>query len=134
MEPTQRCLLPVGRHPLAQRLPCHRTAMTRLPLARNQPVASTAAVLPVSRLGKPVTRLAEPCVGQGWVQNNENTTVAQRCAGDRQLYPVLRTRWHAARVCQSLHVSGDLVCGDCAQLARVRYQSSLDSDREQLDQ
>ena len=50
--------------------------MTRLPLPRNQPVATTAAALPVSRLGKPDTRLAEPCVGQGWVQNDENTTVA----------------------------------------------------------
>src|ERR1035441_3417663 len=96
MESTQRCLLPVGLHPLAQRLPCHRTAMIRLPPPRNQPVATTAAALPVSRLGKPDTRLAEPCVGQGWVQNNENTSVAQRCTGDRQLYQVLRTRWHAA--------------------------------------
>ena len=50
--------------------------LNRLPLPRNQPVATTAAALPVSRLGKPDTRLAEPCVGQGWVQNNENTTVA----------------------------------------------------------
>src|SRR5271165_5234230 len=114
-------LLAVSPHPLSQRLPCHRTAMTRLPLARNQPVATTAAVLPVSRLGKPATRLAEPCVGQGWVQNNENTTVAQRCTGDRQFYPVLRTRWHVARIRQSRHAPSDLVCGDCAQLARLRH-------------
>src|ERR1039458_3896604 len=106
MESTQRCLLPVGLHPLAQRLPCHRTAMTLLPLPRNQPVATTAAALPVSRLGKPVTRLAEPCVGQGWVQNNENATIAQRCTGNRQLYPVLRTEEHTSEL-QSLR---HLVC------------------------
>src|SRR5271157_1933836 len=114
-------LLAVSPHPLAQCVLLHRATTIRLPLPRNQPVATTAAVLPVSRLGKPDTRLAEPCVGQGWVQNNENTTGAQRRTGDRQLYPVLRTRWHAARIRQSRHVSGDLVCGDCAQLARVRY-------------
>src|SRR5271165_3653868 len=109
MESTQLCLLPVGLHPLAQRLPCHRTAMIRLPLPRNQPVATAAAVLPVSRLGKPDARLAERCVGQGWVQNNENTPVAQRRTGDRQLYPVLRTRWHVARIRQSRHVPRDFV-------------------------
>src|SRR5208337_4442513 len=87
--------------PPAQCVLLHRAAMIRLPLPRNQPVATAAAVLAVSRLGKPDTRLAEPCVGQGWVQNNENATIAPRCTGDRQLYPVLRTRWHVARIRQS---------------------------------
>src|SRR5271165_4946130 len=114
-------LLAVSPHPLAQCVLLHRAETIRLPLPRNQPVATTAAALPVSRLGKLVTRLAEPCVGQEWVRNNENATVAQRRTGDRQLHQVLRTRWHVARIRQSLHVSGDLVCGDCAQLTRVRY-------------
>src|SRR5208283_4010588 len=110
-QPLQRCLLAVKTLPLVQRLPLNRAATIRLPLPRNQAVATTAAALPVLRLGKPDTRLAEPCAGQGWVQNDEKTTVAKRSAGDYQLYPVLRTRRHAARIRQSRHVSGDLVCG-----------------------
>src|ERR1019366_8044346 len=120
-QPLQRCLPAVNPTQLVQLLPLKRAATIRLPLLGNQPMAITAEALPASRLGKPDTRLAEPCVGRGWVQNNENTTVAQRRTGDRELYPVLRTRRYAARIRQSRHVSGDLVCSDCAQLTRVRH-------------
>src|SRR5271157_4397704 len=120
-QPLQRCLLAVKTLPLVQRLPLNRAATIRLPLPRNQAVATAAAALPVLRLGKPETRLAELCVGQGWVRSDENTTVAERSTRGRQLHQVLRTRRYAARIRQSRHVSGDLVCGDCAQLARVRH-------------
>src|SRR5208337_2981102 len=120
-QPLQRCLLAVNPPPVLQLLPLNRLATIRLPLPRNQAVATTAAALPVLRLGRPDTRLAEPCAGQGWVPNDENTTVAERNTRGRQLHEVLRTRRHAARIRQSRYVPGDLVCGDCVQLARVRH-------------
>src|SRR5271157_5557297 len=120
-QPLQRCLLVVRPPPPVQLLLHHKAATNRLPLPPNQSVATTATALPVLRLGKPVTRLAELCVGQGWVPSDENTTVAERSTRGRQLHQVLRTRRYAARIRQSRHVSGDLVCGDCAQLARVRH-------------
>src|SRR5271157_1823418 len=73
----QGLLVARGPHPLVQLLPLNRAATNRLPWPCDQPVATTAAALLVSRLGKPGTRLAEPCVGLGWVQNNENATVAR---------------------------------------------------------
>src|SRR5271157_1707920 len=120
-QPWQRCLLVVRPPPPVQLLLLNRVATNRLPLPPNQAVATTAAALPVLLLGRPDMRLAEPCAGRGWVPNDENTTVAKRSAGDRQLHPILRTRRHAARIRQSCHVSGDLVCGNCAQLAGVRH-------------
>src|SRR5271166_781371 len=87
----QRCLLAGNPPPLVQLLPLNRAATIRLPLPRNLAVVTTAAALPVLRLGRPGTRLAEPCAGQGWVQNNENARVAQRITGDRWLHQVLRT-------------------------------------------
>src|SRR5271157_939079 len=80
-QPLQRCLLAVNPPPLVQLLPLNRAATIHLPLPHNQAVATTAAALPVLRLGRPDTRLAEPCAGQGWVPNDENTTVAKRSTG-----------------------------------------------------
>ena len=125
-QPLRRCPLAVRPLLLEQFILLHRAIVKILPsrdrllLPGNQPVATTAAALPVSRLGKPDTWLAEPCAGQGWVQNHEKTTVEERSTGDRQLHQVLRTRRHVARIRQSRHVSGDLVCCDRAQFARVR--------------
>src|SRR5208337_1481094 len=70
---------------LTARLSPLRRSVANRARSGNQRVTTTAAALLVSRLGKPVTRLAEPCVGQGWVQNNENTSFTRYYEHDGML-------------------------------------------------